>query len=406
MGGAAIKSRQISAFLLMTPDGLRDLKDGEETENYPGGELREKSFPSRGDLVLYPFGTVSAHPFSFPFRSMKDISNALSLRFLPLLSGEENVEIVPWVKKTGNGLSAGAAFCIASSEIPGGREDGFPADHHSWPLPLALASAVNGSGIAVYRDGQVGASAVFEDGVPLLCRSGVSAQWNTDDEIRLCREYCLAGEKEALAAEPRVITGREELLKAARETVARFPEYLEIDLSRPALDAARARERTARALWRLSAAAALFGTVFSVFQYTLFLRIRSSIDLLASESAALYRETAGGTERIVDPLSQARGKLAALKGDGDNGDTLTGFLSHLGSAWSGEKDGKETFPVLEQMRYAGEGADLTGTAQSMESIQSLRRSLDSGGFQASLGDIQQVPGGGLRFSLSLRRREE
>jgi len=384
MGGAAIKSRQISAFLLMTPDGLRDLKDGEETENYPGGELREKSFPSRGDLVLYPFGTVSAHPFSFPFRSMKDISNALSR----------------------NGPSVGAAFCIASAEIPGGREHGSPADHHSWPLPLALASAVNGSGIAVYRDGQVGASAVFEDGVPLLCRSGVSAQWNTDDEIRLCREYCLAGEKEALAAEPRVITGREELLKAARETVARFPEYLEIDLSRPALDAARARERTARALWRFSAAAALFGAVFCLFQYTLFLRIRSSMDLLVSEGAAIYRETAGGTERIVDPLSQARGRLAALKGDGDDGGTLTGFLAHLGSAWSGEKKGKDGLPVLEQMRYAGEGADLTGTAPSMESIQALRISLDSGGFQATLGDIQQVPGGGLRFSLSLRRRGE
>ncbi len=158
MGGASIKNRQISAFLLMTPDGLRDLKDGEETENSPGGEPHGKSFPSRGVLALCPFGTLSAHPFSFPFRSMKDISNALSLRFLPLLSGEENVEIVPWVKKTGSGPSVGAAFCIATAEIPGGREARTPADHHSWPLPLALASAVNGSGIAVYRDGQAGAS--------------------------------------------------------------------------------------------------------------------------------------------------------------------------------------------------------------------------------------------------------
>ncbi len=130
------------------------------------------------------------------------------------------------------------------------------------------------------------------------------------------------------------------------------------------------------------------------------------MDLLVSEGAAIYRETAGGTERIVDPLSQARGRLAALKGDGDDGGTLTGFLAHLGSAWSGEKKGKDGLPVLEQMRYAGEGADLTGTAPSMESIQALRISLDSGGFQATLGDIQQVPGGGLRFSLSLRRRGE
>ncbi len=67
MGGAAIKSRQISAFLLMTPDGLRDLKDGEETENYPGGELREKAFLP-GDLVLYP--SVLFPPTRSPFRSV------------------------------------------------------------------------------------------------------------------------------------------------------------------------------------------------------------------------------------------------------------------------------------------------------------------------------------------------
>jgi hypothetical protein len=39
----------------------------------------------------------------------------------------------------------------------------------------------------------------------------------------------------------------------------------------------------------------------------------------------------------------------------------------------------------------------------MEAIQALRAAADSRGFRASLGDIQQIPGGGLRFSLSLRR---
>jgi hypothetical protein len=58
------------------------------------------------------------------------------------------------------------------------------------------------------------------------------------------------------------------------------------------------------------------------------------------------------------------------------------------------------------MRYTGESAELTGTAQTMEAIQALRSAADSGGFRASLGDIQQIPGGGLRFSLSLRRNDQ
>ena len=64
---------------------------------------------------------------------------------------------------------------------------------------------------------------------------------------------------------------------------------------------------------------------------------------------------------------------------------------------------RDDFPLVEQLRYTGEGADITGTAEKMESIQALRTTADSGGFRATLGDIQQIPGGGLRFTLSLRR---
>ena len=41
--------------------------------------------PSKGALLLVPFRTLSVHPFSFAFRSLRDVRDALALRFRPLL---------------------------------------------------------------------------------------------------------------------------------------------------------------------------------------------------------------------------------------------------------------------------------------------------------------------------------
>ena len=60
------------------------------------------------------------------------------------------------------------------------------------------------------------------------------------------------------------------------------------------------------------------------------------------------------------------------------------------------------FPVLELLRYSGDGVELTGAAADMEGVQALRTPRQ-GPFPGLLGDVQQIPGGGLRFSLSIRR---
>lgn len=352
------------------------------------------------------------HPFSFPFRPLKDVRSALSLRFLPLLSGEEAVDIIPWISGAGGGGAEGAAWCVAASEVPG---DGVPLQGNiCWPLPLALASMVDGEGIAVFRGMGITASAVFSGGVPLFCRCGSEEEGvpgpkeggGMDGDVRLCREFALASGREGLAASVWTGTSPGELLEAARQTAARFPAFLSVNISRPALEAALARERTARVLRNFSAAAAFLGAVFCAVQFSLSLQVRSSLERISAEAAALYREIAGPSERIVDPLSQARGKLAELRGSGGDDSSLSLFLGHLGRAWTGGDGGRKSgFPVLDQMRYTGESAELTGTAQTMEAIQALRTAADSGGFRASLGDIQQIPGGGLRFSLSLRREK-
>lgn len=321
------------------------------------------------------------------------------------------MEIIPWVSAVRGGASEGTAWCVAAPEVPG-EENASLSGIVCWPLPLALASTVDGEGIAVFRGTGITASAVFSGGIPLFCRCGSGEDGapapteddSMDREVRLCREFASASGKEGLVSSVWTGTSPGELLDAARQTVERFPAFLSVNISRPALEASLARERTARVLRNFSAAAAFLGAVFCAVQLTLSLQVRSSLDRLSAEAASLYREIAGGAERIVDPLSQARGKLAELKGNGGDDRSFSLFLAHLGRAWTGGEAGRKPgFPVLDQMRYTGGSAELTGTAQTMEAIQVLRSAADSGGFRASLGDIQQIPGGGLRFSLSLRR---
>lgn len=392
---------QISTYFIKRPEGWISLSssilsvDNNATESVPSG----------GVLLLSPFRTASVHSFSFSFRSANDVRNALALRFRPLLSGEEDVEIVPLFTGSNKGGSEGVALCICGAEIPGDESGVALQNNVVWPLPIALAAAVKGEGGAVFRDDFVCASALFRNGLPLFIRTRPSAadDGGIDAEVRRLAEYAAAIGVELSHETIWRSSQKEALLDSARETVKQFPRLLELNISRPALAASLARERTARMLLKVLGWTAAAGIFLSIIQFSLLFQLRASLESFSKEGTLLYREVFGQNERVVDPLSQVRGKLAELKGQGKTENTLSRMLSHLGRTWLDGDERKGDFPVLEQLRYTGDGADITGTAEKMESIQALRTNADGGGYRATLGDIQQIPGGGLRFTLSLRR---
>jgi hypothetical protein len=246
---------------------------------------------------------------------------------------------------------------------------------------------------------------LFRNGLPVFirCRPSRPDDGGLEGEVGRLLE-CAAATGNELAPES-VWTGSEDsrLFEAARETVRQYPRLLGLNISRPALAASLARERTAMLLVKLFGWAAVAGLFFSIIQFTQLQQLRSSMESFSRESISLYAEVLGSEERIVDPLSQARGKLADLRGSGRSESTLSLTLSHLGRTWLDGDAPRKDFPVLEQLRYTTDGADITGTADRMEWIQALRAAADTGGYRAALGDIQQIPGGGLRFTLSLRR---
>jgi hypothetical protein len=51
------------------------------------------------------------------------------------------------------------------------------------------------------------------------------------------------------------------------------------------------------------------------------------------------------------------------------------------------------------LRYSGDTVDLGGTTMDMTSVQAFQSSLEQNGIEPAIGDIQQVPGGGLRFTM-------
>ena len=392
---------QISTYFIKRPEGWASLA----SSNEPVGGKRVESVPSGGALLLAPFKTASIHSFSFPFRSANDVRNALALRFRPLLSGEDEVEIVPLFRGRSKGGSEGVALCIWEGEI---LEDEPGVSLHNnvvWPLPLALASAVKGDGGAVFRDDSVCASVFFRNGLPvfLRCRVSTPSDGGIEGEVQRLVDYVSALGTEIASDSVWTSSKEQELLEVARETVKQFPKLLELNISRSALAASLARERTARLLLKVCGWTAAAGILFSLIQYTMLFQLRSSLETFAEDGTSIYREIFGQNERVVDPLSQARSKLAALRGQGRTENSLSRTLSHLGRTWLDGNKKKADFPVLEQLRYSADGADITGTAEKMEAIQALRVAADSGGYRASLGDIQQIPGGGLRFTLSLRR---
>lgn len=407
MGGTIKRMIQTSSFYLKCPQGWRLLVPDYSAANADARRYVD-SPPARAALLLYPFTTASVHSFSFSFKSTKDVRNALELKFRPLLSGEEDVDIIPFFSGNSGEATGGVALCVWKGEIPEETSDLSLKENVVWPLPLALASAVNGEGVALFRNDTVCASAVFRNGLPvfLRCRSSEAMGKEIDEEIKLCTQIAAASGMTVAPDSVQVLFEDHLLLTTAKETVKKYPRYLSFNISRPAIASSLSRERAVLMLVRTAACFGIAGLLFCGVQFLEVRRLKVAIEQYAAESASLFQDVFGAGERIVDPLSQARRAMAELRGQGKAENSFSLTLSHLGRTWLDGEEKRKNLPVLEQLRYSGDGADIIGTAENMESIQLLRGAAGSGGYRASLGDIQQIPGGGLRFTLSVRRAEQ
>lgn len=357
---------------------------------------------ARDLLLLVPYRSLSIQPFSFPFSGHSAIREAVKLQVQPFTSGKPLIDVFTTIRaKEGRG-SGGIAWFLSSEELS--AVESVAAKTRSlriWPLPLALSARLpdNGIGVCVLKDAIC--SMLYERGFPSLYRIVPKGRRNVEDEIEWIRAFAANRGTVDLATEIWEDSddpdARARLAEMALETLSGRSFEAEVNLSLRAVDTVLALERGIRLCTRVAAWVCLAGLCAAGGAYAQQFFSQRALERIGSQGVALYRSVFDATGKIVDPVSQARGKLNAARG-GEKGLILEEMLARLGAS---TKAAGESSVLIESLRYNSEGSDLLGSVPDMEKLQAFQKEL-SAAFRTQLGDIQQVPGGGLRFSMNLR----
>jgi len=343
---------------------------------------------------------LSVSGFKFPFSNPVRIREAIKLQTVSY-SGGNLIQIFPISVSKSSKETSGFSFFLPDNELIEFEEITGHTSSPVFPAPLSLASSVNGNGITVWTDEKNICSVIWHSGIPELYRWRIKKDDALDAEINWLKKYSDNKETEekkdifVFDAE----NDAEELPSIIRQSFISFPWLREINLSRSAMNSVMILERIVRFSSRAAIWLTVFGTIFAAGVWINHFMISNALAETISSSERLYREVFDKEGRIIDPVSQARGRINALKGSGTMGKTLNDALSDLGIPWLN----KSMDITIDTMSYSSEGtADLVGAATDMATIQSFRTSLTEVGGIVQLGDVSQIPGGGFRFNLKIR----
>lgn len=376
---------------------IADKAEGREAVSIEQTERRSAKF--RGYIV--PFRMLSVSNFKFPFSSVTRIREALRLQTISY-SSADTIQIFPTPTTKSSKGSAGFTCFLPDAELS--TVEAVPnvvaAQTVLIPAPFCLVSAVEGNGVTIWADEENICSALWEAGQPLLYRwRARKSDADIERESDWLRKYCAAKEREECKIFVLdVKEGTENILEIIKKSFADFAWLKEINLSRSAINSALVLEKFVRGISKAAFWLALVGVIFAFGNWVNYETSLKTVNDVRARIENLYREAFDKTGNIVDPVSQARARINAVRGTGNRGKSLGNVLADLGVPW---KVGSMDVSV-DSMRYNPDGADLTASAVDMTTIQSFRTSLVELVGTVQLGDVQQIPGGGFRFNLSLR----
>ncbi len=346
-----------------------------------------------GRVLLVPLRTLSLRPFRFPFSGGQKVRDALRLGLKPLFGDVEPVLVIQTLAREGRGCS-GIAWIASREEAasvplaPGDR---------LLPLPAALASEAGADGSAVWIEETGAFGLVRSGGSPVLAFS--LPVGTGEPEARAFLEAW--GRASGLpVGDLRLLDGRgpdgaARLEAAAAESWRTLPWVRELDLSPTGAAALERQGRRERLLGRSAGALMLLGILSTgLFGLRWALAVRTA-EASRAAAAALYSEVFGAP--AADPVGSARRAVAALRRAGGGSDPI-GRLAPVARAFG---DPRFSALRLESLRSNEEGLQLVGTSPGVEAIQDLKGRLSFPGAPARLGEVQQIPGGGYRFTLTL-----
>ncbi len=359
----------------------------------------------RGEsLCLMPFKSLSIQPFSYPFTNLSQIREALAIKVRPYRIEGKGVEIFPAVFDKDGRSSRGVAWFISSEELERTEANlkDISGNILNWPLPMAFASKVNGTGAVIWTDGESICSMLFREYYPVLYRWNIYSENCLEREKKWLYSYSRSSGDEiekAVIIDSRKAEEYESLVSTSLlETLKAFPRYSQINVSKKVMDSFLMTERMTGLLNRILSVILISGILFASGSFIRYESSERHLETLQTRSIEVFRDVFHAKGTIIDPLSQAKSVIADIAGT-EKGLSLEELMARIGVAWS---EVEQSGIVLNSLRYSGDYMDMSGTASEMVSVQVLQKSLDTKEIKSRIGDIQQIPGGGIRFNMTIR----
>lgn len=307
--------------------------------------------------------------------------------------------MTPQVAEQHSNLTKGCAWFASKEEIAGYEKE-LGSEVIFLPAPVALASEVEGTGLVVWHEDGGSSLLWLEDYLPKLYKYGEDSEGSPEELAKWVRDYAAATGGSLPAEKVRIFEAEElspeAVTRAAEATFAASPALGRLDLSNRGASAAEHWESFFAHSFRMLRILSVAALLFFVFSLMLLLQNDAAKAAFEAAPAEIYRLVTGTPSR--SPLSSVMKKLRLISGAGVQL-TLEGTLANIASAWkalpasSGMK--------LDAVRYGRERTELEGQSPATANIEELRSLLSKNGFSVKLGEVQQIPGSGLRFTLYL-----
>ncbi|MDR0615477.1 MAG: hypothetical protein LBG29_01610 [Synergistaceae bacterium] len=358
--------------------------------------------PGENGVLLYPFRNMSAHSFSFPFSGISRVRDALMIQFRPLLGeGSGGVSIIPFFVKSERKLSAGCVFALFGGEMADMEESGREADYIVWPAPLAFAGEVGGNGLIIWTDGDFVTTVWLDGWVPIYYKTASAEESDAETEKESVLAYIALQGREAgkIFMADRKDVSKRRIQEMGQATIEGCPAYGQLDLSDRGTNLLERREKLVSSLTLAGRAAVTSAAALLLMALGVYLHQASVLDAGMISAGTIY-SSAFREPSVGSPLSSAIARLRSVTSP-DADVSFNSVMRGVSSVW--DQLGASDDISIEILRYGGENTDLTGKTKNNESIQHLRSLLEQEGFTPNRDNIQQIPGGELRFNFTITR---
>ena len=354
-------------------------------------------------ILLVPLKSLAISTFSFPFSNMLRVREALKLQTLPYAAAGE-MELFPSVLEKSARSSSGIAWYVPSGDLDTLEAPMPQIENRVWPAPLPLVSKIEGDGVTLWKDEANICSILWRSGKPVLYRWKPASKTTPEAERSWFEAYCESREEPLGGFFAMDATKLSELVllpEILKESLRQYAWTGDVNLSRGALDSALGLERFVRSGTRVALWLLMLGLLVLGGNGLRYYDGRQSIEAVHEQATRLYRETFEPTRtgRIANPLNEAIRKIRELRPGETEGRPINEVLSELGSIF---EDNSSMDVTLDTVRYNLEGVDYTGSAPDMNTIQNFQRAWAGKARSAQIGNLQNAPGIGFRFDLSVR----